>query len=98
MEVRETTEEGRKVMYVSGRLDTKTAPDLEARIKSGDIGDSGLVLDLSDLEYISSAGLRVVLATHKMMVSRGGLTVRNARDTVMEVLDATGFTDVLDIQ
>lgn len=97
MEINETKEEGKTVMSVSGRLDTKTAPELEARIKSGDV-DGGLVLDLSDLEYVSSAGLRVILATHKMMVNRGGLIVRNPQDTVMEVLDATGFTDVLDIQ
>lgn len=98
MEMRDTNEGGRKVLYVSGRLDTKTAPDLEARIKSGDLGEGGLTLDLSELEYVSSAGLRVILATHKMMANHGGLVVRNPQDTVMEVLDATGFTDILDIQ
>lgn len=98
METRETTEDGKRVLYVSGRLDTKTAPMLEALLKSEDPGEDGLVIDLSDLEYVSSAGLRVILATHKMMADRGGLVVRNPRDIVRETLDATGFTDVLDIQ
>ncbi len=98
MEIKDTEEEGKTVVYLSGRLDTKTAPELEAHIKAGGIGDNGLILDLSDLEYVSSAGLRVILATHKMMVNRGGFILRNAQDTVMEVLNATGFADVLNIQ
>ena len=58
----------------------------------------GLVLDLSELEYISSAGLRVLLAANKLMANHGGMSVRNVQDMVMEVLEATGFTDVLTME
>ena len=97
MEIKKIDEGDRTVLRIAGRLDTATAPELDAYVKSNQFG-KGLVLDLAYLEYISSAGLRVLLSIDKLMATRGGLTVRNIQDTVMEVLDATGFTDILTIE
>lgn len=81
---------------VSGRLDTNTSPQLETELETclGDV--KKLTFDFSDLEYISSAGLRIVLMMHKQM-RKGGFTVRNVSPMVMEVFEITGFTDVLNI-
>lgn len=97
MEIKKFDEGDRTVLRIAGRLDTATAPELDSYVKSNQFG-KGLVLDLAYLEYISSAGLRVLLSIDKLMATRGGLTVRNIQDTVMEVLDATGFTDILTIE
>ena len=82
-------------LTVSGRLDTLTAPMLEQEIKArcGDITE--LTLDFQELQYISSAGLRVVLGAHKVM--KGNLVVKNVNEVVMEVFDVTGFSDILTI-
>ena len=81
-----------------GRLDTMTAPELEAELnKSLDLAES-LVLDLSKLEYISSAGLRVLLSAHKKMVGKGGMKVTNVNEIVQEVFEVTGFSDILTIE
>lgn len=84
---------------VIGRLDTTTAPQLENELQ-GELGSvSALVLDFAELQYISSAGLRVLLATHKAMMKKGGtLTIRNANEPIMEVFDVTGFVDILNIE
>lgn len=97
MDIRESKEGNRTVLRIVGRLDTATAPDLDSYIRSNQVAD-GLVLDLSELEYISSAGLRVLLAANKLMANHGGMSVRNVQDMVMEVLEATGFTDVLTME
>ena len=81
---------------VSGRLDTLTAPALEQELKTSLDGVTQLVLDFKDLEYISSAGLRVLLGAHKAM--KGNLIVKNATQTLMEVFDITGFADILTIE
>ncbi|MCF0226320.1 MAG: STAS domain-containing protein [Methanobrevibacter sp.] len=81
-----------------GRLDTNTAPELDSEIKKSAADVSKLILDFSDLDYISSAGLRVVLFTHKLMDNKEGLIVKNINSMIMEVLEATGFTDVLTIE
>ena len=81
---------------VSGRLDTLTAPALEQELKTSLDGVTQLVLDFKDLEYISSAGLRVLLGAHKAM--KGNLIVKNANQTLMEVFDITGFADILTIE
>ena len=80
---------------VSGRLDTMTAPVLEQELKESYGEVTELVLDFQNLQYISSAGLRVVLGAHKTM--NGKLVVKNVNQTVMEVFDITGFTDILTI-
>ena len=83
---------------VSGRMDTTTAPQLEAALKEK-MGDTEeLVLDFSDLEYISSAGLRVLLSAQKRMNAQGGtMRVTGANDIVKEIFDVTGFSDILTI-
>ena len=83
---------------VSGRLDTTTAPQLEAGLKDALDGVTKLVFDLGGLEYISSAGLRVLLSTQKKMSKQGSMVVRNVREAVMDVFDVTGFSDVLTIE
>lgn len=83
---------------IEGRLDTMTAPELEASVK-GDLDSvDSAVLDLKKLEYVSSAGLRVILTMHKALAGKGGLVVANPNETVSEVFEVTGFSDILDIQ
>lgn len=86
------------IIEISGRLDTITAPALDKTIKE-EIGDSeNLVLDLKGLEYISSAGLRVLLAAQKKMQKVGSMKVINVCEDVMEVFEMTGFADILSIE
>ena len=89
---------GEAVIELSGRLDTSTAPVLDKTLNE-DISDNiNLVLDLKDLEYISSAGLRVLLSAQKRMRKRGSMTLRNVREEVMDVFEMTGFADILTIE
>ena len=84
------------VLAVSGRLDTTSAPELEAKVKEVAHKSKVLVMDLKDVEYISSAGLRVVLQTHKIMAGfQGKLTVRNPSDFCKQAFEATGMDGVL---
>ena len=98
MTITKNASDGTLYITLEGRLDTNTAPELDSYLKANVTSDEGMVFDLSELDYVSSAGLRVILATHKVMSSRGGLVITKPKDTVMEVFEATGFTDVLDIQ
>ena len=82
---------------LEGRLDTMTAPELDAELNKDMPGAENLVLDFSKLDYISSAGLRVLLSAHKTMSSKGGMVIRNVNEIVQEVLDVTGFSDILTI-
>lgn len=83
---------------LEGRLDTMTAPELDADLKTSmEIVDS-LILDLADLAYISSAGLRVLLNAHKAMSGKGGMKLVHANEIVREVLEVTGFADILNIE
>ena len=85
-------------MIVSGRLDTQTAPELEKEI-DGIIADlKELVFDMTGLEYISSAGLRVVLKAQKIMNTKGSMKLIGVNDSIMEVFDITGFLDILTIE
>lgn len=83
---------------LEGRLDTMTAPELETELNRSLGGAESLVLDFSRLEYISSAGLRVLLTAHKTMSNKGGMTVKNVNEIVQEVLEVTGFADILTIE
>ncbi len=83
---------------LEGRLDTTTAPDLEKVINEQTEGVKKVNLDMKQLEYISSAGLRVLLATHKKMGGEEGFKVTGVCDTVMEVFEITGFADILNIE
>ena len=83
---------------LEGRLDTTTAPELEKELKDSLGGATGLTLDFSKLDYISSAGLRVLLQAHKTMAGKGGMKVTNVNEIVGEVFDVTGFADILTIE
>ena len=83
---------------VSGRLDTVTAPTLESELKASVDGVSTLIFDFAGLDYISSAGLRVLLSTQKIMNKQGRMIIRNANDSIMEIFDVTGFVDLLTIE
>ena len=83
---------------VEGRLDTITAPKLEAELKSSISGVTTLTFDFSNLEYITSAGLRVLLSAQKVMKKQGSMVVRNVNSTVMEIFEVTGFSDFLTIE
>lgn len=83
---------------VEGRLDTITAPKLEAELKSSISGMTELTFDFAELEYISSAGLRVLLSAQKVMKKQGNMVVRNVNPTVMEIFEVTGFSDFLTIE
>lgn len=83
---------------LEGRLDTMTAPELENELNRSLDGVKSLVLDFSKLDYISSAGLRVLLSAHKIMNARDGMKVKNVNEIVQEVLEVTGFADILTIE
>ncbi len=83
---------------LEGRLDTTTAPELEKELKDSLTGANELTLDFAKLEYISSAGLRVLLSAHKVMSGKGGMMVTHVNEIVAEVFDVTGFADILTIE
>ena len=91
--------EGKKLtVMLEGRLDTTTSPELEQSLKE-DLADlTELVIDLSGLEYISSAGLRVLLSAQKTMMKQGSMKVTHVSETVMEIFEVTGFGDILTIE
>ena len=83
---------------LEGRLDTMTAPELEAELNQSLANAESLTLDFSKLDYISSAGLRVLLSAHKVMSAKGGMKVTNVNEIVSEVFEVTGFADILTIE
>ena len=86
------------VLEITGRLDTITAPALDKTINEN-LGEmKNLILDFKNLEYISSAGLRVLLSTQKKLQQIGEMKIKNVREEVMEVFEITGFTDILVIE
>ena len=85
-------------LKIIGRLDTTTAPELEATIDGCVAGIKELVLDCSALEYVSSAGLRVILKAQKLMNVQGNMKLTHVNETIMEVFDITGFADILTIE
>ena len=93
------TQEGKNLtLALEGRLDTMTAPELEAELNASLKDADALELDFSKLEYISSAGLRVLLSAHKAMSSKEGMKVTNVNEIVREVFEVTGFADILTIE
>jgi anti-sigma B factor antagonist len=96
MEIKTTTESDRLTISVSGRVDTVTAPELEANLRFGDVKCA--VIDLTNVPYMSSAGLRLLLTAHKTMMAKGGeLQITGVQPPVREVLDITGFSGILNI-
>ena len=85
-------------LAVAGRLDTMTAPELEAALSKDMGGAEELILDFSKLDYISSAGLRFLLSAHKAMLPKEGMKVIHVNDIVQEVFEVTGFADILTIE
>ena len=83
---------------LEGRLDTMTAPELEAELNKDLGGADSLTLDFGKLDYISSAGLRVLLTAHKAMAAKGGMKICNVNEVVQEVFEVTGFADILTIE
>jgi len=89
---------GKAVFALEGRLDTNTASELDEALSSCIKDADKLEFDLSKLEYISSAGLRILLAAHKEFTQKGGMKVTGVSDMVMEIFSVTGFTDILTIE
>ena len=90
---------GEEVTFiVSGRLDTQTAPELEKELDAALPGLKELTFDMTNLEYVSSAGLRVILKAQKAMNAQGSMKLTGVNDSIMEVFDITGFLDILTIE
>ena len=98
MNIEKIIDGAKMTITLTGRMDTNTAPKLEAELKQNISGVEALVLDLAGLEYLSSAGLRVLLAAQKVMNRQGSMVVRNVNETIMEIFEVTGFVDVLTIE
>lgn len=98
MVIKCTTNDTETVVRVEGRLDTTTAPELESVLKDAGEKSDSLVLDFEELDYLSSAGLRVLLSAQKMMMQKNGMKVIHVNETVWEILEVTGFSDVLTIE
>ena len=96
IEIKKNSDE--TIIEIAGRLDTITAPSLEKAIDENIAQTKTLVLDLQGLEYISSAGLRILLGAQKKMQQVGSMKLVNVCDAVMEVFDITGFVDILNIE
>jgi anti-sigma B factor antagonist len=92
-----TIQNGKAAFALEGRLDTVTAPELEKELKASLEGLTELTLDFGKLEYISSAGLRVLLSAQKAMNKQGEMKLMNVNETIMEIFEVTGFSDILTI-
>ena len=98
LSIKKTIENGAALIAVGGRLDTTTAPELEKELKEILPGLTELVLDFDKTEYISSAGLRVLLAAQKIMNQQGGMKLIHVNETIMEIFEVTGFSEILTIE
>ena len=98
MTINKTLNEDELVYAVEGTIDTTTAPELQEDLDAS-MGDvRSIVFDFTDVTYISSAGLRVLLHAHKIMNNKGGVKIKNINDIVHEVFEVTGFSDILNIE
>lgn len=98
MNIKQIVDDNTLTIVLEGRLDTNTAPELETVLKSNLTGVTNLVLDMIQLDYLSSAGLRVILMAQKIMNNQGEFRVRNANAMIMEVFEVTGFVDIINIE
>jgi anti-sigma B factor antagonist len=98
MTINKTLNASELTVALAGRLDTTTAPQLEAELKTALTSVNSLVMNFAELEYISSAGLRVLLSAQKVMNKQGKMVIRNANETILEVFEVTGFTDILTVE
>ena len=97
MTIHKTKDGDALTIALEGRLDTMTAPELESELKTALDGVETLTMDMAKLDYISSAGLRVLLSAQKLMGRRGGMTLTNVSEAIMEIFEVTGFVDILTI-
>lgn len=98
MTINKTQEQSTLTITLEGRLDTTTAPQLEAELKQSVQDNKELIFDFAKLDYISSAGLRVLLSAQKVMNKQGEMVIRNVNETIMEVFEVTGFVDILTVE
>ena len=98
MQLTQVKDNGKLIIAISGRVDTTTAPELEKNITENAEGVTELILDLKDLTYTSSAGLRTILKAQKLMNKQGSMKVINVQSDVMEIFDMTGFSEILTIE
>lgn len=98
LKIEQKANESEMVFTLEGRLDTTTAPQLESELKKSLSGVELLIFEFAALEYISSAGLRVLLSSQKQMNKQGEMVIRNVRPEIMEIFDVTGFSDILTIE
>ena len=98
LNINKNLEDKKLTVELEGRLDTTTSPELEKSLNESLDGVTELVMDLNGLEYISSAGLRVLLSAQKLMMKQGSMKVIHVNETVMEILEVTGFVDILTIE
>ena len=97
MDINKIKNDATMTVRISGRVDTATSPILENELRNSFDGCRDMVLDFADVGYISSAGLRVLLSSHKVMSKKGGMKLKNVSPEVMEIFDVTGFSEILDI-
>ncbi|MBR2550002.1 MAG: STAS domain-containing protein [Clostridiales bacterium] len=98
LNINKTITDDKAVFALEGRLDTNTSVELDAALSPVLDGINELVFDLGSLEYISSAGLRVLLSAHKNLSKKGGMKVTNVNEMIMEIFEVTGFADILAIE
>lgn len=98
MTINKVSEGTKLCISVEGRLDTNTAPALDTELKNSFDGVTELIIDMADLEYVSSAGLRVLLSAQKVMNKQGSMKVINPNGDIREIFDVTGFSDILTIE
>lgn len=98
MELKKNTQGTALHITIEGRIDTTTAPQLESELRTSVSGITELYLDFAGVEYISSAGLRVLLSAQKVMNRQGKMVISHVNETVMDVFDVTGFVDILTIE
>ena len=98
LSIRKERSQGQLTLFLEGRLDSNTAPELDSELRADLDGVKRLVLNLSELIYLSSAGLRVILSAQKQMNKQGEMIVTGANETIMEIFMVTGFADILTFQ
>ncbi|MBQ6036291.1 MAG: STAS domain-containing protein [Lachnospiraceae bacterium] len=98
LNITKNVENGKAVIALEGRLDTVTSPELETQFKEISDGLTDLTFDFENLEYVSSAGLRVLLAAQKVMSRQGTMRVTHVSEAIMDIFDVTGFSDILTIE
>ena len=98
MTIEKTANGTELTMSIVGRLDTTTAPQLEAELKESYAGVTKLVFDFAELAYLSSAGLRVLLQAQKTMNKQGEMVIKNVNETINDIFEVTGFIDILTIE